>query len=126
MTSAIVRDGRQAWERLKRGPKHNSGGWDDWVAVGRAFLEGRGIAMRMARTTVRMDHLPEIEAWRETLSPRQRAPVNAPCSVLVARARSRSRTSSRVTAQVSATQELQELQQVYETGLTAVPAVPAG
>ena len=46
MTSEIVRQGRAAWERLKKG----NGDWADWILVGAALLEGRKIAMRNART----------------------------------------------------------------------------
>jgi len=96
MTSEIVRQGRAAWGRLKKG----NGDWADWILVGAALLEGRKIAMRNARTdrpsgtgyvqalqswqlTNRLDLrplerndlfkvmaiLPDIEAWRATLPP---------------------------------------------------------
>src|SRR6476660_2581725 len=46
MTSEIVRQGRAAWGRLKKG----NGDWTDWILVGAALLEGRKIAMHNART----------------------------------------------------------------------------
>jgi hypothetical protein len=44
MASEIVRLGRAAWERLKKG----RASWSDWVLVGLALQEGRAIAMRNA------------------------------------------------------------------------------
>jgi hypothetical protein len=46
MASEIVRLGRAAWERLKKG----RASWGDWVLVGHALLEGRAIAMSNAGT----------------------------------------------------------------------------
>ena len=47
MASETVRQGRAAWERLKRGSRD----WSDWKIVGAALLEGRAITMRDAGAT---------------------------------------------------------------------------
>jgi hypothetical protein len=109
MTSEIVRQGRAAWGRLKKG----NGDWADWILVGAALLEGRKIAMHNARTdrasgtgyvqalqswqlANRLDLrplerndlfkvmaiLPDIEAWRATLPPARRARIGRPAAVL--------------------------------------------
>jgi hypothetical protein len=107
--AAIVRRGRQAFQRLK-GDKT----WADWIAVGEALLVGRRAAMLDAHTNrpagrryneifgtwlkshgfgcldksdraklmVCMDRRTEIDTWRLSLPSNQRLQINHPASVL--------------------------------------------
>lgn len=103
-----VRNGREAWNRIKRGQT-----WADWVAAGRALVIGRDEAMRAAHTNEAkgrryneafsqwlahhefadmdgadrsrlfdcMAKLGEITNWRDTLTVNQRNKWNHPATV---------------------------------------------
>jgi hypothetical protein len=106
--AAAIRDGQQAWRRLKDNPT-----WKDWKAVGVAHVIGRTTAMRYAHTNkpkgrgycaalsawarkhgfadldsgdrtrlfAVMDHLKEIEDWLQKLPEPERLRLNHPSSV---------------------------------------------
>jgi hypothetical protein len=105
----VSRQGREAWQRLKKEKN-----WNDWIKVGEALQVGRELAMHQAGTnqpigsaynmafgkwlaqyklndmdkgdrarlfTV-MGDLPQIEEWRRTLSLTERLKLNHPNAVL--------------------------------------------
>jgi len=108
LEAVAVRDGQQAWVRLR-----DNSTWDDWLTVGAAHVVGRLEAMRDAHTNKPegrgycagfsawakkfgfndldkgdrarlfnvMDHVAEIEAWRNKLSFKERLRLNHPASV---------------------------------------------
>ena len=108
MASETVRQGRAAWERLKRGSRD----WSDWKIVGAALLEVRAITMRDAGATRArgggvgafsdwlinnrfnlkptdrykllevMQILPAVETRRATLTEKQRLRMTTPAVVL--------------------------------------------
>ena len=45
----VIRQGRAAWDRLKKG----SGLWADWTMVGHALIDGRKIACTTPAPTAR-------------------------------------------------------------------------
>ena len=131
----VIRQGRAAWDRLKKG----SGLWADWTMVGHALIDGRKIALHNAGTDrahgsgyteafrswmidnrfnvppsaraklfTLMENLPAVEAWRATLTETQRERFNHPSAVLrnYRKTSDHLRSQSEMSAQIAAPQRL--------------------
>jgi len=47
MTDAILEDGKAAWNRLRSRERQT---YADWIALGRAIVAGRTVALKLAKT----------------------------------------------------------------------------
>ena len=129
----VIRHGRAAWDRLKKG----SGLWADWTMVGHALIDGRKIALHnagiqrahgsgytdafsswmidnnlnvppsaRAKLFTLMENLPAVEAWRANLTETQRERFNHPSAVLrnYRKTSDHLRSQSEMSAQIAAPQ----------------------